>query len=284
MLMFSITLFLPETSAESANKITNYVMPNTQIIPIKDSKSNKQYELIIKLPENYADNQNKQYPVIYFTDAVWHIELMSSATTFMMKDVILVGVSWQKDINDDVKQQYGEHFSRFGDYSFKKTANPKHPKIKFGQAKSHLAFIRQDVFNYVESNYRADPKNRTYFGFSMGGLFGTYALMAQPSSFKNYILGSPSIWKSGTALFALQSKNLKNKALNINVFISYGELEEELRPYVDKFIEQLKSKKYQAISSIKHSVIGAAGHSDSSPLMAPQSIQWLASLQPQEKK
>ncbi|GLX79454.1 esterase [Thalassotalea insulae] len=265
-----------------ANEAKLYSMPRTQVVPIKDSQSNKQYELLIKLPEHYAENKEKKYPVIYFTDAVWHIELLSSASFFIMEDVILVGISWQKDIAEDLTQQYGEHFSRYGDYSFKQTINPKHPNIKFGQAKSHLAFIRNDVFNYVEKHYRTEPTNRSYFGFSAGGLFGAYILMTQPDSFKNYLLGSPSIWRNGPELIAQESAALKSAELEINVFISYGELEKELSLPLEAFISTLKNNHYQGISSLKHIVVGASGHSDSSPLMAIQSVKWLKSLQSKE--
>lgn len=284
ILMGSMAIFKLEASAIESNQLPKYEMPGTQVIPLKDTASNKQYELLIKVPESYAKSKDKKYPVIYFTDAVWHIELLSSASYFMMEEVILVGISWQKDIGEDVRQQYGAHFSRYSDYSFKKTANPKHPKIKFGQAPKHLNFIRNDVFNYVEKNYRADPENRTYFGFSAGGAFGSYALVTQPESFKNYILGSPSIWKNAPELFAQESNILKSKKAKINVFISYGALEEELRPYVDDFTSRLKNKNYQAIASVKHLTIENSGHSDSSPLMAMHSLKWLSALQPKGEK
>jgi predicted alpha/beta superfamily hydrolase len=271
-------------SAVQAGEITKLTLPKIQVEPIKDSQSNKQYELYIKLPENYSKHQDKTFPVIYFTDAIWHVELLSGATEFMMEDVILVGVSWQKDIPEDLKQEYGAHFSRYGDYSFKKRTNPKHPKIKFGQANSHLRFIREDVFKYVESNYRTQPNNRTYFGFSAGGLFGTYALMAQPESFKNYILGSPSVRGDVADLFALESSKLKTKELAINVFISYGELETKMIPHVEEFIGTLKKKKYHGISSIHHTVIKSSGHSDSFPQVGVQSVKWLSNIQPKEKE
>lgn len=282
--LIAILLMLLPFFELEASVQKSYIMPGVQVVPIKDAQSNKQYELLIKLPENYTENKDKNYPVIYFTDAVWHIELLSSATFFMMEDVILVGISWQKDIADDVMKEYGEHFSRYGDYSFKKITNPKHPKIKFGQANNHLNFIRNDVFKYVENNYRTQPNNRTYFGFSAGGIFGTYALMTKPEMFKNYILGSPSIWSHAPELFAQESAGLKNKNSAINVFISYGELEEKLAPHVEGFIKQFKNKKYAGVSSLKHIVVESAGHSDSSPAMSVQSVKWLSSLQPKEEK
>ena len=178
-----VFLFLLPFINVEASEPKSLELPAIQVIPIIDTQSDRQYELYIKLPEDYAKNKDKTYPVIYFTDALWHVELLSAATEYIMEDVILVGISWQKDIAEDLKQEYGAHVSRFGDYSFKKISNPKHPKIKFGQATNHLAFIRKDVFKYVEENYRTEPNNRSYFGFSAGGLFGTYVLMAQPDTF-----------------------------------------------------------------------------------------------------
>jgi predicted esterase len=198
-------------------------------------------------------------------------------------DVILVGISWQKDISEDLRQQYGVHVSRYMDYTFKKTVSKKHPKIKFGLADKHLAFIRKDVFKFVESNYRTEPNNRTYFGFSAGGVFGVYALMTQPDSFKNYILGSPLDEKVPT-LFAQQHADLKNPQSGINVLTSYGELEKEVAPFVEDFVSQLSNKKYKGIASIENVVAESYGHNDSSPLVAAHGMRWLKSLQPKSKE
>lgn len=278
-----VFLFLLPFFNVGASEYKLYSMPGTQVIPIKNTISNKQYELLIKLPDNYAKNKDKNYPVIYFTDAVEHIELLSSASYMIMKDVILVGISWQKDISEDLRQQYGVHVSRYMDYSFNKYSNPKHPKIKFGQADNHLAFIRKDVFKFVESNYRTEPNNRTYFGFSAGGGFGVYALIVQPETFKNYILGSPSLWKVST-LFDQEHAALKNTQSAINVLTSYGELEKEVGPFVEDFVSQLSNKKYKGIASIENVVAESYGHSDSSPLVAAHGLRWLKSLQPKSKE
>ncbi|MCW8832379.1 MAG: alpha/beta hydrolase-fold protein, partial [Colwellia sp.] len=196
----------------------------------------------------------------------------------------LVGISWQKDISDELRQKYGVHVSRFMDYTFKKTQNPRHPLVIFGQADTHLAFIRKDVFKFVESNYRTQPNNRTYFGFSAGGVFGVYALMTQPDSFKNYILGSPLDEKVPT-LFAQQHADLTNPQSEINVFTSYGELEKERQgPFVDDFVSQLSNEKYKGLGSIEKLVVESYGHSDSSPIVAAHSFKWLKNLQPKSKE
>jgi len=279
-----VFLFLLPFFNVGASEYKLYSMPGTQVIPIKDTVSNKQYELLIKLPDSYAKNKDKNYPVVYFTDAVEHIELLSSASYMIMEDVILVGISWQKDISEDLRQQYGVHVSRYMDYTFKKTVSKKHPKIKFGLADKHLAFIRKDVFKFVESNYRTEPNNRTYFGFSAGGVFGVYALMVQPDTFKNYILGSPLDEKVPT-LFAQEHAALKNPQSAINVLTSYGELEKERQaPFVEDFVSQLSNKKYKGIASIENVVAEDYGHSDSSPLVAAHGLRWLKNLQPKSEE
>jgi len=264
---------LPFIGAEASDK-KSYELPRTEIVPIKDTQADRQYELFIKLPEGYEKNKGKNYPVIYFTDADVHLELLSG-TEFIMGEVILVGISDQKDLNKDIDG----HNSRARDYSISKSSNPeRQAKYKFGQASNHLTFIRNNVIKFIESNYRTDPSNRTYFGFSLGGLFGTYALMTQPDTFKNYILGSPSLWRDIPLLFSLENSELKSKSQKINLFISYGELEKELSVHVEDFITQLKAKKYEGLSSIKQVVIKSSGHSDSFPMVGVRSVKWLATL------
>lgn len=274
---------LPLIGAEASEK-NSYEISGTQLLPIQDTQSDRQYELYIKLPENYGKNSDKKYPVIYFTDAEWHIELLSAATAYQMEEVILVGISWQKHIKEDSNKEIKAHVSRFRDYTISKSSNPvRQAKYQYGQASNHLTFIRNDVFKFIESNYRTDPKNRTYFGFSLGGLFGAYILMAQPDTFKNYILGSPSLWRDIPLLFSLENTALKSKTLETNLFISYGELEQKLGMQVEEFITQLKNKKYEALSSIKHVVIKSSGHSDSFPMVGVRSVKWLSSLVKEEE-
>ena len=240
-----VMFFLPFLTIE-ASEARDLTLPRIQVVPIKDTQADRQYELYVKLPEGYTKNKDKHYPVIYFTDADTHIELLSG-TEFLMEEVILVGISHQKDLN----KASGVHDSRARDYSISKSSNPeRQAKYQFGQASTHLTFIRNDVITFIESNYRTDPSNRTYFGFSLGGLFGTYALMTHPDTFKNYILGSPSLWRDIPLLFSLENAALKSKEQEINLFITYGELEQELAVHIEDFIAKLKNKNYQSLSSI----------------------------------
>ena len=97
------TAFAQENGAKGTalTKSASLVLPQIQVVPIKDLNTARNYELYIELPEDYAENPSKKYPVLYYTDAVWHREMLSGATEYILEDVILVGISWQKDIAED---------------------------------------------------------------------------------------------------------------------------------------------------------------------------------------
>ncbi len=254
---------------------TAYTMPRTQVIPVHDSASDKQYELYIKLPENYAVDKNVSHPVIYFTDAVWQIEMLSSAAEFIMEDAILVGISWQKNLAEGTINDIGEYASRFSDYTIKASSDPeRQAKYQFGQASQHLKFIRNDVIKYIEKNFQTDPSKRTYFGYSLGGLFGAYALAAQPDTFNNYIIGSPTLQNSNPLLEALNPDSAPLTQNPVNVYVSYGTLEQDRKAPIDTFTNMMKAKYGQNISIKTDEVEG--NHQTAAPLTGVRSVSWLS--------
>lgn len=259
---------------------SSLVLPQIQVVPLKDTKTEKNYELYIELPENYAENPSEKYPVLYYTDAVWHREMLSGATEYMLEDIILVGISWQKDIAEDLMEQYGAHASRFTDYSFWKKSNPNHPLLKFGQAENHLAFIRNDVINYVDKNYRTDSNSRSYFGYSLSGGFGAYILLTQPETFDNYVLGSPLSKGTMSYLSEINAKLVaaesdKDKTLHANVFMAYGTLEKERNETTEAFKDLLRARKNLKVSMQSKTIEG--DHQTAFPRIAIESVAWLSS-------
>ncbi|EAR01400.1 serine hydrolase [Maribacter sp. HTCC2170] len=270
--------------AQENSEISSLVLPQIQVVPIKDSQTERNYELYIELPEDYAKDPNKRYPVLYYTDAMWHLEMLSGATAYLLEDVILVGISWQLDINEELKNERGTHVSRFRDYSISKHSKPEvQEKYQMGQANNHVDFIRNDVMKYVDATYRTNPNSRTYFGYSLGGEFGAYILMSQPDTFNNYILGSPTVRGEVDYLTELNTKfgpfeaSNKNSSLNANVFITYGSLEEEkvIEP-IDAFIKLLNDRRDNGLSVLKEVITGT--HGTAFPTTAVRGVAWLSSL------
>ncbi|OUS02862.1 serine hydrolase [Flavobacteriales bacterium 33_180_T64] len=290
LLMFVIITNNAFTQENSVKEIASNIegssleLPQIRVIPIKDTKTERNYELYIKLPADYSENNNKTYPVLYYTDAMWHLEMLSGATEYMLEDIILVGISWQLDINEDLKKERGVHVSRFRDYSISKHSKQEvQKKYQFGQANIHLDFIRNDVIKYVDNSYRTDPNSRTYFGYSLSGEFGVYILMTQPDTFNNYIIGSPTVRNEIDNLAELNTKfgpyeaSNKNSSLKANVFIAYGSLEDEtvVEP-IEAFIKLLNDRRDDGLSVLKEVIDG--NHGTAFPTTAVRSVAWLSSL------
>jgi predicted alpha/beta superfamily hydrolase len=264
LILLSISLFI---GAEASEK-KFLELPKIEVIPIKDTKSNRQYELYIKLPEGYSKNNDIKYPVIYFTDAMWHVEILSGSAEYLVENAILVGISWEKDV--------GAQVSRVRDYT---PTVKKGSKYQTGEAGNHLTFIRNDLIKYVENNYLADPGRRTYFGYSVGGLFGAYILLVQPDTFKNYILGSPETLFDDRYIYELESiVALKRENLSANVFVSVGALErKDMVGHAEGLISMLK-RRNSANLSLELAVIKSADHGTAFPVAAVRSMIWLSNL------
>jgi predicted alpha/beta superfamily hydrolase len=250
------------------SKMTNLELSKIQIIPITDTKTERHYELYIKLPEGYSENNEIDYPVLYFTDAMWHIEILSGSTEYLMENLILVGISWQKDERPEI--------SRYRDYTILKSMNPKYQS---GDAYNHLTFIQNDIIKYVEDNYSTDTDNRTYFGYSLGGTFGAYILLTQPQTFKNYIIGSPETLLDDSCIYNNNSiLTQKSKDLKANVFISNGELEKkELIAHAQGLVSTVKNLNDKELL-LEYVTIESADHGKAFPMTAIKSMYWLTEI------
>ncbi len=247
-----------------------FQLPDIQVEAIEDSATGRDYELYIKLPDSYDPTTDQSHPIVYIADARWHIEIISGSLPYLLKDAILVGISWEKGI--PVQQ------SRMRDYMPDKYAGEdyKHPT---GQAREHLAFILNDVFNYVESEYNVDPARRTYFGYSVSGTFGSYILLTRPQTFRNYIIGSPATLFSGQ--FAHEYTPISQsipETLNANVFLSVGS--DEAPEDVENAFSLMRFLKSRNTgeSQMEFKVIESADHSAAFPMSAMQGLYWLAGI------
>lgn len=266
---------------DSKTNSSALVSPQIQVIPITNSNTAQEYELYIELPEDYEKNSTKKYPVLYYTDAVWHREMLSGASEYMLEDAILVGISWQKNISERLMKKFGAHASRFFDYSFWKSTKSNHFSIKFGQAENHLKFIRDDIMTYVEQNYRTNPNSKSYFGYSLSGAFGAYTLLTQPDTFNNYILGSPFSKRLVSYLSEINSKLVANKStetkrLHANVYIAHGSLEKDKEAPTKEFFDLFKNRKDIRLSKQQETIEG--NHQTAFPRIAIESVAWLASM------
>ncbi|SDE10632.1 hypothetical protein SAMN04488071_2119 [Kordiimonas lacus] len=273
-------ILLSLTGAQSSDH-KSYKILRTEVVPITDSSTGRAYDLYIRLPEDYGKDASVKHPVVYATDGDWHMPLLSGAAEFMLPNAIVVVMSWQKDSKDDFDGDERPHRSRNRDYTFIPAPTPElQAKYKDGQARNHLTFIRNDVIKYVEANYQTDPTERIYFGFSLGGQFGSYILFEEPDTFKHYVLGSPAF--DPRSLKFLQDLATKHEAdgtpLNANVYVSVGEKETDAIPLIEAFMSMLQRHKAAGLNPKELEIVEKSGHSEAFPATAVRSFKWLSGL------
>lgn len=248
-------------------------LPAIQVVPIKDSGTGRSYELYIKLPEGYDSETDKTHPVIYIADALWHIEIISGSIEYLVKDAILVGVSWEKGVPP---QQ-----SRMRDYMPNEYTGENYDHAT-GKASDHVAFLKNDVFKFVESEYKADSARRTYFGYSASGTFGAYILLTQPGTFQNYIIGSPATLFGDHLTYEYEPfAKIIPDSINANVFVSVGSDEKaDAIEHAIGLAQFLKARKTEN-SQVEFRVIESADHGFAFPATAMRSLYWLADISSQ---
>ncbi len=102
------------------------------------------------------------------------------------------------------------------------------PAVANGGGAQFLAFIRDRLMPFIDARYPTDPKDRGYWGDSLGGLFGCYVLFTKPETFNRYIIGSPSLWWANEDMMKVAEQYLKTRGdLAARVFIGVGGLEEQ---------------------------------------------------------
>jgi predicted alpha/beta superfamily hydrolase len=96
-----------------------------------------------------------------------------------------------------------------------------------GGAPQFLAFLRDELMPWVAARYgSAGPEAATFFGHSLGGLFGAYVLVNRPDTFARYIIGSPSLWWDRRVVFAQEREYATtHDDLPADVFLGIGALE-----------------------------------------------------------
>jgi len=274
--LFILSLFLFSISNSINAESNSFSIPRSEIVDIKDQQNERIYPLFIKLPQSYKRNSTKRYPVIYLTDAWYSFQIISGATRFPMntgkiQEAIIVGISYEKGAKGDI--------SRVRDYTPHKA---KAWKKETGGAAKHRTFIKQQVFKYIDENYRTDQTNRTFVGNSLGGLFGSYILLTEPNMFDNYIIGSPSFWFNNKSLFTTEALTPQVKVNQpINVFIGLGDKETikfgseyDMVNDAKAFMKILDNIQPGIINS-KLLIIPEADHYTAFPTTAIQGINWI---------
>jgi uncharacterized protein len=175
-----------------------------------------------------------------------------------------------------------------------------------GGASGFLAFLRDELKPRVPERYGVDTDDSAFFGDSLGGMFATYVLLNEPTTFRRYGIGSPSLhWDNGL-LFEHEAEYARtHDDLPVKAFFSVGayenpegdkrwreqlppdkrakaeaDAEAELGPPVDmmadleRMVESLRGRGYPSLE-IEYEVLPGEYHETAPPLNLSRSVRYL---------
>lgn len=156
----------------------------------------------VRVPASYHDEGvNQSYPVMYVLDGKSAFFPVTGVVSFMSEkehvnyqipEMIVVGVDTEKRFRDltpnhSTKQPNGEEAQ---------TPEQKLMMEESGGGEKFLKFMQEEVFAYVERNYRTLPY-RLYVGHSLGGLTVSHTFLNHPGLFNAVMAIDPSLWWDG---------------------------------------------------------------------------------------
>ena len=193
---------------------------NVAIPKLSGDKLRKAY---IWLPEDYEDQPEKRYGVLYMFDGhnifrdedaafgkSWGMETYMQTTC---KDLIIVAVECNHEGNN-----------RLMEYSPVTYRNKKHGFIP-GKAPVYMDWLVNDLKPYVDQALRTYPDRAptSLAGSSMGGLIALYGISAYNHIFRQAACLSPSLWVApGKVLEFVARAHIRR---DTTVYMDYGELE-----------------------------------------------------------
>lgn len=212
-------------------------LPNTEVRSLQSKIVDQEYELSVLLPAGYHDS-DILYPVIYITDANWFFSSFP-LLSWLIPPVIMVGVGYPAHSSADVFRLRARDFLATSNKEEERLIEEKYQApMDSGGGRKFLSFIRDELFPFVDAEYRTESKSRTLFCYSYGGTFGVYTLFSQPDTFNNYIIGAPDLgWDNEISFKHERQYAEANSNLQAKVFFAVGTLDEDL--VVDRNVSTL---------------------------------------------
>lgn len=248
----------PMTQSSPSAPSTHVTLMNSEVRHLKSSATGRDYDIYIRLPDEYVAGNGRKYPVLYVLDGQWDFKLLDSIYGGLYYDkfvpeMIIVGITYSGD-KPDYNALRALDYTPVHDVMFGDT----------GEGQKFYAFLKEQLLPYIESNYPVDPSQRFLMGSSFGGTFTLYALFTEPSLFSGYVAASPTVVFGNGFAFKQEAEYANShKDLPVKLFLSVGELEDLAGP-VQQFMQVLKNRDYTGFQ-LETRIIEGERHAGNKP-------------------
>jgi predicted alpha/beta superfamily hydrolase len=236
-----------EVTSEPVVSGAEATIPMTEVTTLHSSAVGRDYRIYVALPLSYSRNSSETYPVVYLLDGDLLFGALTDPTRLLqsrgeLPELIIVGIG------------YGTLWENTDEVKWLREIDLTPGATSDWRAGKFLQFIQQDLFPYIDANYRTDPMDRTIGGASYGGLFSLYVLFHAPETFNRYIAVSPSLWWNDRVIFEYEEEFAdEHSDLPVKLFLAVGGLEEEQWPdlrmvsNLKEFHKRLEDRNYAGL-------------------------------------
>ncbi len=237
---------------------------DTQRHTIDSEHAGHSYEILVGLPDGYADEPDARYPVVYLLDGGVLYPLIRGYQRYLRIDgevpaVILVAVS------------YGTSDWRQGNNRAHDFTLPSPDADHWGGAPDFRDFLERELLPAIDARYRTDPGQRVLFGQSLGGRFALYTVQTRPDLFAGYIASNPAL--HGNLDFFLTARPAESSSAR--VFVATGsEDHTRFREPALQWLERWAEASDLPWSLETHTLAGH-GHSSAPPAAYRAGMRWL---------
>lgn len=243
-------------------------IPATETRVVHSALANDDYLISVALPFHYEEGTDQVWPVIYVLDANMHFNMVVDMVRFMnirvdfcneLPDAFVVGIGYPVT-GALVDMLYRVMHLRMRDFvlgreesgeEFMQKHFPIAAPIPSGNGLPFMQFLRQELIPLIETDYRADPADRTLLGHSLGANFALYTLFRQPDTFQRCVVASFDPLLDHEENFAAS-----NNSLPVRMHMIWeGFTEEELAP-PRTLLDRLAGRRYAGLD-LTHEAISS---------------------------
>ena len=230
-------------------------LARAEVHEFTSSINGRTYRVFTALPEAYAKEAAARFPVVYVTDGNYLFGMTAQIYGVLrlsrdMPEAIIAAVSpaGVDERNPSLAvRQIDLTPTQVPDRERENEKTLGQP-VPTGGAAAFLRVLREELIADMEKRYRTNG-DRTYVGWSLGGLFGAYALFHAPDLFNRMVLVSPSLWWDGGIVAKYEEQYAaQHKSLPVRLFMSDGELESDsMIGSMKRLSQALERRRYEGL-------------------------------------
>jgi predicted alpha/beta superfamily hydrolase len=209
------------------------------------------------------------FPLLVVLDAPWMFGTVVDATRIMSMsqeapEAVVAGLGFATDRMSEYLRQRARWLTPTPWVPPAATGVRGVEAHECGRAAEHTAFVVEQLLPFLESAYRTSE--RTLVGHSFSALFALRLLLAEPRTFRRYLLASPSVWWDGRVILDVEAERARTETdLPAQVFLSAGSLEFgeppfDMAPNIEELARRLRSRGYPSLI-LDHQVMPGDAHS-----------------------